>query len=371
MQCRKIAGILLNILIPLITIYLVCVWIPKLLSYFLPFVIGWVIAMIANPPVRFLERRLKIVRQHGSVVLIIAVLALVITVLYLLVSRGIRELAGFAAELPTLYRLVQTEVIRAAERLGELVRFLPPQVEQTFYDSLSGLGDELGVIIQDFAAQAGSAVAKTIPDVFVSSIVVLLSSYFFLADHDRILELLAKYAPESVKKYARFLKRDLRSVVGGYLLAQFKIMFVVGVILFIGFLFLRVNYSAVLAFLVAFLDFLPMFGTGTALIPWALVKLITGEYMYALWLVIIWVVTQAVRQIIQPKIVGDTMGLPPLASLFLLFVGYRIAGLGGMILSMPVGILLIRFYGYGAFDSLFLNLRLLWQEIEAVRGNSK
>ena len=106
-----------------------------------------------------------------------------------------------------------------------------------------------------------------------------------------------------------------------------------------------------------------MFGTGTALIHWAVVRLFTGEYGYALSLVILYVLTQGIRQVIQPKIVGDSMGLPPLATLFFLYLGFKFRGIAGMIIAVPVGILFIRFYGYGAFDGLIRNVKLLSEEI--------
>lgn len=73
------------------------------------------------------------------------------------------------------------------------------------------------------------------------------------------------------------------------------------------------------------------------------------------------------RQIIQPKIVGDSMGIPPLMTLFLLYIGFKARGIAGMILAVPVGLLFINFYKYGAFDGLIENARALWREIERFR----
>ena len=92
-----------------------------------------------------------------------------------------------------------------------------------------------------------------------------------------------------------------------------------------------------------------MFGTGTALIPWAVVKVVTGEYAYGAGLLLLYILTQAIRQIIQPKIVGDSMGLPPLTTLFFLYLGFKFRGIAGMILAVPVGLIFIKFYQYGAF----------------------
>ena len=144
-------------------------------------------------------------------------------------------------------------------------------------------------------------------------------------------------------------------------------MFVVAAILAAGLMILGVKYSLVLAVLIAVLDFLPIFGTGTVLLPWAVVKLFSAEYPYAAGLILIYITTQVVRQIIQPKIVGDSMGLPPLITLFLLYMGYKVKGIAGMILAVPIGLIFINFFKYGAFDSMIENTKMLIKEVDKFR----
>ena len=166
-------------------------------------------------------------------------------------------------------------------------------------------------------------------------------------------------------------RKDFKNLIGGYFLAQFRIMFVVAVVLAVGFLILGVKYGILLAILIAILDFLPLFGTGTALFPWALVKILSGETAFAVGLILLYVLTQVVRQIIQPKIVGDSMGLPPLLTLFFLYVGFKVKGLSGMILAVPVGMVGVKLYQYGAFDSLIGQIKLLSQEIDRFRKEDR
>ena len=367
MNPRKYISIFLNILLPILTLYLVLVWGVRLLFFFLSFTIGWIVSMIANPPVRFLERKLKIVRKHSSVILIVGVLALVIFLIYGLTAWGFRELTDFVRELPDLYGTIQAEVLRAYASMSRLFSFLPDRIEDALGQLVDQAGSYISGLVQSVAASAGGAVARSIPEVFVNTIVVFLSSYLFLAEHDRLVAAVRKVTPEPVKRYAGLLKKDARIVIGGYFLAQFKIMFVIAIVLLVGLLVLQVRYSVLLAVGIAVLDFLPMFGTGTALIPWAVVKVFTGEYAYAFGLVVLYVLTQTIRQIIQPKIVGDSMGLPPLVTLFLLYIGFKFKGLAGMILAVPVGLIGIKFYEYGVFDSFIRNVRLLAEEVRRLR----
>ena len=163
------------------------------------------------------------------------------------------------------------------------------------------------------------------------------------------------------------LKGDIRRLLGGYFLAQFKIMFMVALILLAGLVVLGIRYAFLLAILIAMLDFLPLFGTGTVLLPWAVVKLLSGEYMLAAGLALLYVISQVARQMVQPKIVGDSMGLPPLLTLVLLYIGFKVRGISGMILAVPLGILGMKLYEYGMFDSLIENMRILAEEIERFR----
>lgn len=369
-EVKKFVRIILNIVIPLTGILLVCLAGPRLLRFFLPFVIGWIIAMIANPLVQFLERRLKLVRRHSSVLIVVAVLALVIGLGYFLVSRLLWQAVSLAQDLPELYQAVSLEIQQIFSRFQHLFSALPSNV-QDFWTEFSGnVGESMGMLVQKIASPTVAAagnVAMRIPNALVNVVVTILSAYFFIAEREKILMYWKRYLPEGGGKYYHFLRADVKQLIGGYFLAQFKIMFVVAAILLAGFGVLGIRYGFLLGILIAFLDFLPLFGTGTVLIPWALLQLVSGDYVLAAGLALLYVLTQVVRQMIQPKIVGDSMGLPPLWTLLLLYLGFKFHGISGMILAVPLGILAMKLFEYGMFDSLIENVKLLIEEIQKIR----
>lgn len=367
---KKYVRILLNIIIPLTGLFLICFLGPKLLRFFMPFVIGWVIALIANPLVRLLERKLKIVRKHSSVMIVVAVLALIVGVLYFLTAKLFVELFSFMKDLPDIYENTLVDVMGVFQKIEHVFDFLPPDIQNAVSQFTENLGTYMGSLIQMVAAptmEIAGNFAKGIPNAMVNMIVMILSAYFFIAQQDKLVGSLKKLAPDFVLRYMVYLRKDVRGLIGGYFLAQFRIMFVVGIILAVGFFVLGVEYGLVFAVLIAFLDFLPVFGTGTVLLPWAVVKLFSGTYAYGVGLLLLYVTTQVVRQIIQPKIVGDSMGLPPLVTLFLLYIGFKVRGIAGMILAVPVGLVFINFYKYGAFDSLIENIKKLITEVNRIR----
>lgn len=359
-ELRNLIRILLNIVIPLITMALIVWVLPKGLRYFLPFVIGGIIAWIANPIVRFLERKIKLHRKYSTVLTIGGALALVIGGGYLIISSLWQWGKAFLLDLPKLMEGAADRIGQVVANVTEATETLPPALQiPDLTEALSGLGNTVMGVVNGMASGIGAStmdaagsVAKSIPAVFVSIFMVILSAYFFLAEKERLAAWYRKYAPGRVQEYLGLIRNNTGRVIGGYFLAQFKIMLVVASMLIIGFLILRVPYAAVWALLISLLDVLPVFGTGTVLIPWTLIEILSGHYYMAIGLAACWLLTQSVRQMIQPKMVGDSMDLDPLLTLLFLFLGFKVSGLGGMILAVPVGLILIEFYKFGAFDPL-------------------
>ena len=130
---------------------------------------------------------------------------------------------------------------------------------------------------------------------------------------------------------------------------------------------LGVRYYALIALVIAILDFIPFLGTGTVLIPWAVIKIFAADYKTAVGLLIIWCVGQLARQLIQPKIVGDSIGVPPLPTLLLLYVGYQVGGVTGMIIAVPLGLLVYTMFKEGAFDNVKSSVLILIAGINRFR----
>lgn len=162
--------------------------------------------------------------------------------------------------------------------------------------------------ISEPTVSAAGNIAKRVPSYLVSTIVAVMSSYFFISEREEVVTWVKQIAPKSVTERMIMVIDNLKYAVGGYFKAQFKnhgnCIFDFGCRTWI----LRVHYFVLSAFLIAFLDFLPFFGTGTAMIPWAIYAVFMGDYKRAIMLVVIYAITQIVRQLIQPKLVGDSVG---------------------------------------------------------------
>lgn len=342
----------------------------RAIFYFMPFVIGWILSVIANPLVAFLEERLRIVKRLGSAITIILVLALCIGLIYLITSQIWGEVSTLIHNFPEMYQDLEKGLSQIGQRGTSLFERFPDQVQtgwndlvKNFYDMTM---DFLGKIGEPTIEVAGN-VAKRIPSMLISTIVAFVSAYFFIADKEMLNEWIKKVVPKSITSRMLLVGENLRYAMGGYFKAQFKIMIVVFVILLVGFTIMQIRFAILLALGIAFLDFLPFFGTGTALFPWAIYKFLVGDYKTVVVLIILYGVTQLLRQLLQPKLVGDSMGLNPLYTLFLLYLGYRIGSILGMIFAVPVGLILLNLYKAGAFDYILNDVRILAEGILSLR----
>ena len=342
----------------------------RLLIFLMPFVIGWIIASVAAPLVNWLEKRLKIVKKLGSALIVILVLALIVVALYFAVSRIAEEVADLIQDFPRLYAQLESGLRQIGQNMSVVFNRLPSGIKEGWNTVVENLDQYMGDLVSRISEPTVTAAgnfAKRVPYYLISFIVAVMSAYFFTVQREEVIRWFKKTAPEAVERRMTLVIDNLKYAVGGYFKAQFKIMGVVFLILLAGLAFLQTRYFVLVAFLIAFLDFLPFFGTGTAMIPWAVYTFFMGEYKTTVALVVIYVVTQVVRQLLQPKLVGDSVGLNPLVTLILLYIGYRIRGVIGMIIAVPVGMVLINMCQAGAFDYIFDDVRILIDGILGLR----
>ena len=366
--------LIVNILISLVILLLCIFLVPRLVLFFMPFVIGWLISCIANPLVVFLERKLKIRRKAGTVVVIVCVIAAVSGLGYGLGIVLWRQISGFVQEIPAMWEAVRQDFDTFGAWIDHYIGVRSPK----FADALNNLGNIIGEMITnlpksfDFSNFEGmGSMVGNIASVLISIIMCMLSAYFFIADREWLGSFLNRLLPETVMRKYDVFASSLKQAVGGYFKAQFRIEIWMYVLLLIGLTVLKVRYGLLIALLIAFLDFLPFFGTGIVLIPWALVNVIGGNYLRALGFLIIWGSGQLFRQLIQPKIMGDSIGMEPIPTLFLLFIGYRLAGVGGMLVAVPIGIIVVNMNEAGFFDTPKYSLRLLVRNMNQFRQLSR
>lgn len=354
--------VILNLMTALVVLLLCIFLLPKCILFFMPFIVGWIISLIASPVVRFFEEKLKVRRKAVSALVIIAVLAVVVLLVYAIIVKLIQEGVNFINELPQMRDNIVAEFAQVGASLQGIYDRMPADIQQTLDHVIGEMGNYFSNAMGNVSLPSFEAVgnvAKAIPDIFLGVVICLLSSYFFVADKTYMSDVMKKYVPDSIRYRLDLIHRSFSKAIGGYFKAQLKIECWVYILLVAGLMILDVRYALLVALGIAFLDFLPVFGTGTVMLPWAVIELCNKNYKMMFGLLAIWLVGQLVRQVIQPKIVGDSMGMDAIPTLFLLYIGYKVAGVVGMILAVPIGIIVVNLYEEGVFDTTRQSIQIL------------
>jgi sporulation integral membrane protein YtvI len=366
----KYCKALVNLAVAATFVLLVIFLVPKALVLFMPFIIGWFIALLASPLVQFFEKKLKIKRKTGSAMVIVVVIGLVVLVIYLIGAKLVEELIDFIGELPSLWKQIENELQLVGRNLEGIYKRFPQDVQGTMQHIWEEASTSIGGMIANFGSPTITAVgnfARKLPSIIIALIMALLFSYFYVAERSVVYAWLKKALPASLQKTFNLLRKSLGKAVGGYFKAQLKIEIWMYILLVIGLTILQVEYALLIALGIAILDFIPFFGTGTIMVPWAIVELLGADYKMMIGLLIIWGGGQLVRQIIQPKIVGDSIGVPPIPTLLLLYIGYKLGGVLGMIVAVPIGLILYTMYEEGLFETTKTSILLLATGINQFR----
>lgn len=369
-RSTKYLKITVNITLFIAIVFFCFYILPKVIVFFMPFVIAGVIAWIANPVVRFLEKRMKIVRKAGTAFVIIIVIALIVFLGYLIIAKIIDEIVSFAAAAPALWKRTEQTLRSVMGVYNVYLNKMPASVQNWLNEATNSAGSSLtawfgglGTPIADMTSE----LAQNVPLVIIGIIMAILASYIFLAEKDYVQKFFLKVLPAQVITRWNIVYDTMKNAVGGYLKAQLKIMGIVYIVLLAGLVILRQENALLIALLIALLDFLPFFGTGTVMVPWALIKMFQADYKMAAGLLIIWGASQLVRQLIQPKLVGDSMGLDPLPTILLLYIGFRLKGAAGLILAVPIGMIIINLYKAGVFSNFVYSIKMLIRDIAGFR----
>lgn len=319
--------------------------IPHILVFLMPFVIGYIISVVASPLMHLFEK-LHFPRTLSAVISIVLVAAALFGVSFALISRIVSELYNFSSTVPELYASVSQTVSHVQSVLSNAFVKLPVSLSPYVSAVLDSLGDALGTASSSIVSRISAATfnfLKNLPALLISIIFSVLASYFLIRDKRKVKAAISKILGKNISSKIHHIKSDFSGAVFAYIRAQLILMSITFVELFIGLSVLKTEYALLFAFIIAFVDAIPVFGTGTVLLPWALYSLITGRYALTVGLCILYAVCLIVRQLLEPKILSTQIGMHPLLTLLAMYVGFKAMGVFGMIVSPLVAIIVKNF----------------------------
>ena len=346
---------------------------PPLLGLLMPFVLALVLTWILNPAIVKVQRRLGASRKALSLVMLILIFTVAGGLLAALVYSVVSEVASLVMNWPAIWSgNLQPAITDLEGFLSGLFAGLPQQVNQTATDGLERLVAWLNEMIPELLSRAGSAAgsfAFSIPSFVVALVIFVMATYFIASDYPRLRLMVTDRLSPGVRDFFGSVKRTAVAAFGGYVKAQLILSVVVFFILLAGFVVIRQPYSVLLAFLLAVLDFIPIVGSGTVMVPWAVADLFLGQYRHAVELMVIWGVIALCRRVSERRVVGDQTGLSPILSLISIYVGMKIAGVAGMILGPVLCMVVINIGRLGVLDGVLSDLRLAAGDLAAILKN--
>ena len=346
-------------------VWAVLLWlgVRYLLRWLLPFLLALALAAAVEPVIAWCRRRMGLKRGFTAAVVTIAVTGAILALAAVIVWQLIRQAAELLGQLPGLLAGLpgMTEDLR--QRLEDFCAACPQGLRSWLEEVPALLGTlaagvaqrASGACITAAAARApavpggvllcgpparGGAGAAALPGVFLFCGTTALAVFFTAGSYPRVMAFFRRQLGHRLDR-ARGVKANLLSTLGKWCRAQAILLGVTFCELLAGFLLMGQRYALLLAAVTALVDALPVFGTGTVLLPWAAVCLLAGQAPRAVALAAMYAVISAVRSLLEPKVMAAQAGLPPLAALAAMYAGFRALGVAGMIL-LPMALLFVK-----------------------------
>ncbi len=326
------------------------------IGFLMPFILAYAVAAILQPVVGWAQRKLKFSHRVASLVSLIVFYC---TVGALVISIGFGIFAYVKDQimkLPNIYKntiepvlsIVLGDVSELTEGLDPTIAAAIENVAENLFSYLGSIFSTLSGAIVSFV----SNVATSLPGLILKVIFGLIASYYFTVDYDGFHAFIKRQCKPTVWEKISVARGAVGSIIFSYIKSYAIILGITFVELTLAMLILGVSKFPTVALLIAVFDILPVVGTGTVLIPWSIIELIRGEYSMAIGLIVTYVVVFIVRSIIEPKIVGDQVGLHPLVTLIAMFVGTVLFGVIGLF-GLPISISIIVFLNERGIIKLF------------------
>ncbi len=328
-----------------------------------PFLFAFFIAMLLQKPVHAVTQRTPFKKGLVSFFAVMLIALFIIGLITLLGTTIVSELKGFAQSMTATFKSLPEFIAAAEEWLLGLLSHLPDAVENTLANSVRELSQSLTASLSQTDAEASGlnfdfssiitplsgviSTASKVPGFIISVVVFFIACCFITADYDRLVGFVKRQLPEKKREALTKTKVLTLSTLGKMLKAYCLIICITFTELFIGLTALDLlglysgGYKILISLGIALVDIFPILGSGTVLIPWAVISLFTDNIGRGIGLLVIYVIITVLRQYIEPKLVAGQLGLPPIATLVSMYLGLKIFGAAG-IFMLPLTITILK-----------------------------
>lgn len=338
-RTAKRAKFLIDVTYIAVIAALVFLFLKYVTSWILPFLVAFCIVAAIHPVTRRIVKALGIKKEVVSLLVMILIYVLVGTLLFVLVTQAVFAFRDALALLPEYYTgTIAPTLTSLGNNLDNFVWNIPEQ----WREQAQSIQDEVVAGLQGFlldVSQRGvtglSSFTGRVPSFMIALLFTIMLSFFISLQYDKLILFFSTQLPPRVRKIVYDVRVIIIDTIIKYFRAALTLMFITFVELAIGLLALGQKNAIPIAAGIAIFDALPFFGTGAIVIPWIAIELLRANFTFALGLAVLYAIVTVVRNIIEPKVVGDKLGMNPIVSLVSIYLGYKIMGVFGMII-MPI-----------------------------------
>lgn len=316
----------------------------KLFMFYIPFLIAYLISLIIDPAIKFINKKTDLSRKTSSIIVLITVFGVIIGLL----SWGIIALIS---ESTHLLGALNTYLDKAIEWISFMVSKIDMDklpvsdeikslVESTSSDVLNRVIEFVKNTLTNFLEYL-----KSVPKILIYTVITILATYFITSDKFYILDRLEHHVPKKILGKVITKVNKITTSLGAYLKAEITIIGISFVIVLMGLnifylMGMNVGYPLLMALFIGFVDALPILGSGTIMVPWSVILFLNNEYSVGFSILGLYVFTLAVRQFLEPKIVSSKIGIHPIFTLIAMYTGFKFMGIIGMLVGPVVLIIL-------------------------------
>lgn len=317
----------------------------KLAVFYIPFLIAFVISLMIEPAIRFIMRKFKFTRKTSSIIIFVIVSGIIIGGLIWGIVSLISEASNLLKDLNTyvekIYMLFQSFI----NKFDFDKVHLPNEINTIIQNSTGGILNSISAWIRNFLTGLLNVITS-MPTVAIYFVVTIMALYFICVDKVYILDQIEHHFPKRwVFKVGTHIK-DLTKTLGGYLKAEATLILVSFIISLIGLYILKfaqfnIEFPLLMALFIGFVDALPILGSGTVMVPWAVISALNGDLKLGVAIIILFAIMSTVRQFLEPKLVSKHIGTHPIFTLIAMYTGFKAIGVLGMLIG-PIILIIIK-----------------------------
>jgi len=310
-----------------------------------PFVVALVVASIIRPIIKAMKERWRLKNNAAAIIAVLFFFLIIVAVALVVVTAIVKALVDMISGLPEFYsEMIEPALISAVEAVSAFLKDFEVLGstfdENAVYDFIASLGATISSASVTFISFAG-AKAASLPKLMLNMVITVIATVFLSVDWDGIKKFIYYQFSEETQMLFDNISVHLKKILKQYVTSYATIMFITFMEIFAGLLILKVNNATLIAGIIAVFDILPVVGSGIIILPWAIISLLSGAVGRGVGLFVLWAAVSVIRNVIEPKIIGDNVGLHPLVALIAMISGTYIFGPLGL-LGFPVSLALIQ-----------------------------